>query len=172
MALIPSSISRKVLLGSALSVALALGGCGFRLQGRQVLPESLSTVAIEATDEQSEFTHALHEAITSSGGKVVPSIGTGPGETATVVVSRDNVSERVLSVSSRNIPTDYELTYTVELAVTRGGTELLGKETFTLSRVYSFDETKLLAKEREKDILVEALARDMASVVARRLSAL
>jgi LPS-assembly lipoprotein len=102
----------------------------------------------------------------------VPSIGTGPGDTATVVVSRDNVSERVLSVSSRNIPTDYELTYTVELAVTRGGTELLGKETFTLSRVYSFDETKLLAKEREKDILVEALARDMASVVARRLSAL
>jgi LPS-assembly lipoprotein len=172
MALIFTAISSRVVLGSALAVALALGGCGFRLQGRQVLPEALSTVAIEATDEQSEFTHALREAITSSGGKVVPSIGTGPSDAATVVVSRDNVSERVLSVSSRNIPTDYELTYTVELAVTRGGTELLGRETFTLSRVYSFDETRLLAKEREKDILVEALARDMASVVARRLSAL
>jgi LPS-assembly lipoprotein len=161
-----------VALCSALAFAMLLGGCGFRLQGRQVLPASLSTVAIETTDEQSEFTQAMREAIMASGGKVVPAIGTATSDTATIVVTRDIVDERVLSVSSRNIPTDYDLTYTVELAVTSGGTELLARETFTLSRVYSFDETKLLAKEREKDILVQALARDMASVVARRLSAL
>jgi LPS-assembly lipoprotein len=165
-------LAGKVVLGSALAFVLALGGCGFRLQGQQVLPASLSTLAIDTIDEQSEFTHALRESVTASGGKVVPSIGPAPRDTATIVVTRDNVTERVLSVSSRNIPTDYELTYTVELAVTSGGTELLGRETFMLSRVYSFDETRLLAKEREKDILVEALARDMASVVARRLSAL
>ena len=45
----------------------------------------------------------------------------------------------------------------------------MAPEPFELSRIYSFDERKLLAKEREKDILREALARDMASVVARRL---
>jgi LPS-assembly lipoprotein len=162
----------KALPASALAFVVALGGCGFRLQGQQVLPASLSTVAIDTIDEQSEFTHALRESVIASGGKVVPSLGTGPRDTATIVVTSDNVSERVLSVSSRNIPTDYELTYTVELSVTSGATELLGKETFTLTRVYSFDETKLLAKERERDILIEALARDMASVVARRLSAL
>jgi outer membrane lipopolysaccharide assembly protein LptE/RlpB len=43
---------------------------------------------------------------------------------------------------------------------------------FELSRIYSFDETELLAKEREKDTLRAALARDMASVVLRRLSSL
>jgi LPS-assembly lipoprotein len=41
-----------------------------------------------------------------------------------------------------------------------------------VSRIYSFDETKLLAKQREKDVLREALARDMASLVLRRLASL
>jgi outer membrane lipopolysaccharide assembly protein LptE/RlpB len=50
--------------------------------------------------------------------------------------------------------------------------ELLPAEKFELSRIYSFDERKLLAKEREKEILREALARDLASVVTRRLSTL
>lgn len=153
-------------------LAAVIAGCGFQLQGRQVLPESLSTVAIETTDAQSEFTQALRESIDASGGRVVATGSQVPAGAATVVVTRDTVTERVLSVSSRNIPTDYELTYTVDLAVRSGGRELMEQETFTLSRVYSFDETRLLAKEREKDILVQALARDMASVVARRLSAL
>jgi outer membrane lipopolysaccharide assembly protein LptE/RlpB len=82
------------------------------------------------------------------------------------------MEERVLSVDARNIPTDYELTYEVDVVVSAGGKELMATEPFSLSRIYSFDETKLLAKEREKDVLREALARDMASIVLRRLSAL
>jgi outer membrane lipopolysaccharide assembly protein LptE/RlpB len=78
----------------------------------------------------------------------------------------------VLSVDARNIPTDFELTYEVEIAVRAGGKELMPAEPFMLSRIYSFDETKLLAKEREKDVLREALARDLAGVVLRRLSSL
>jgi LPS-assembly lipoprotein len=157
--------------------ALMLQGCGFQLQGRQALPASLSTLAIETTEAQSEFTQALRAVLVTSGGKLIAQGAAVPAGTTTVIITHDSVTERVLSVSSRNIPTDYELTYTVDLAV-RGkgadgkGSDLMPRETFTLSRVYSFDETKLLAKEREKDILVQALARDMASVVARRLSAL
>jgi LPS-assembly lipoprotein len=93
-------------------------------------------------------------------------------DTTIVRIRRDQVTERVLSVSSRNIPTDYELVYDVEVSVDGGGRQLLAPEKFSLSRVYSFDETKLLAKDREKEILIEALARDMASVVTRRLSSL
>jgi LPS-assembly lipoprotein len=158
--------------GVVSSLAIVLQGCAFHLQGRQELPESLSTVAIETTDAQSEFTQALRESLVASGSKVLAAGSHAPPDIPAVVVTRDSVSERVLSVSSRNIPTDYELTYVVDLAVRGNGAELMPKETFTLSRVYSFDETKLLAKEREKDLLVQALARDMAGVVARRLSAL
>lgn len=150
-------------------VLATVAGCGFRLQGRQTLPATLATVYIDPKDAQSEFTQALRSQLRVSGARVVPAAIT---DAATVAIQRDEVVERVLSVSTRNIPTDYELSYEVEVSVSIGGKEVLTKEPFSLSRVYSFDEKRLLAKEREKEILVTALARDMASVVVRRLGAL
>ena len=156
---------------SVLSVLLLamLSACGFQLQGRQMLPSTLSVLRIDAVDEQSEFANALRVALGVSGGRVA---GADDRNAAQVRIASDELSERVLSVSSRNIPTDYELTYKVEVSVSSGGQELMAREEFSLSRVYSFDETKLLAKEREKQVLKEALARDMASVVTRRLASL
>jgi LPS-assembly lipoprotein len=156
--------------GVALSLAvLMLGACGFQLQGRQMLPASLSVLRIDAVDEQSEFAHALRVVLGASGGRMAAA---DDSSAAQVRIARDELTERVLSVSSRNIPTDYELIYEVEVSASAGGRELMPREEFSLSRVYSFDETRLLAKEREKQILKEALARDMASVVARRLASL
>jgi LPS-assembly lipoprotein len=152
-----------------LAAAALLNACGFQLQGRQSLPAALSKVSVEAEDRQSDFTHALRAALVNSGAQLVEPAA---ADTTIVRIRRDQVTERVLSVSSRNIPTDYELVYDVEVSVDGGGRQLLAPEKFSLSRVYSFDETKLLAKDREKEILIEALARDMASVVTRRLSSL
>ena len=41
-----------------------------------------------------------------------------------------------------------------------------------LTRDYSFDETALLAKQRERDTLSDALAGELASVLMRRLASL
>ena len=113
---------------------------------------------------------ALRTALVTSGAQLVEPAAADDDHRAH---KADQVTERVLTVSSRNIPTDYELVYDVEVSVQPvAASELLAPEKFSLSRVYSFDETKLLAKEREKEILIEALARDMASVVTRRLSSL
>ena len=155
----------------ALSVIalLALAGCGFHLQGRMPLPESIRRVHVEAQDEQSDFVRALRASLIASGAELVDR----PQPTAaTLSVAQDRITERVLTVSARNIPTDYELTYEVEVGVRGAGRELMAVEALNLSRVYSFDEAKLLAKDREKAILQEALARDLAGVVLRRLSTL
>jgi LPS-assembly lipoprotein len=146
-----------------------LAACGFRLQGRQQLPAVLAVLQLDAVDAHSDFTAALRHALDASGAKLVASAA--PDGTVVRIV-RDDVSERVLSVDTRNIPTDYELVYEVEVTVHAGDKELLAAQPFTLSRIYSFDETHLLAKEREKDVLRAALARDMAGVVLRRLSSL
>jgi LPS-assembly lipoprotein len=154
----------------ALIACLALlAACGFQLQGRQQMPASLATLQVEPVDRHSDFTVALRRALASSGVHLVDKAAT---DGAVLRITRDAMEERVLSVDARNIPTDYELTYEVDVVVSAGGKELMATEPFSLSRIYSFDETKLLAKEREKDVLREALARDMASIVLRRLSAL
>jgi LPS-assembly lipoprotein len=172
---------RVIHSGACLAILLALAGCGFQLQGRQVLPPVLEQVRLDATDRQSEFTRALRAALTASGSHLVegPLVtgGEAPGKSAEptaaeVRILRDDVTERVLSVDARNIPTDYELTYKVEVQVRAQQRELLAPEVFELSRIYSFDERRQLAKDREKQILREALARDLAGVVTRRLSTL
>ena len=153
----------------AVLVLLGLAACGFHLQGRMPLPDSIRRVHVEAQDEQSDFVRALRASLIASGAELVDR----PQPTAaTVSIAQDRITERVLTVSARNIPTDYELTYEVEVGVRGAGRELMAPEEINLSRVYSFDEAKLLAKDREKAILQEALARDLAGVVLRRLSTL
>ena len=49
---------------------------------------------------------------------------------------------------------------------------LIENEEVTATRDISFDEAQLLAKEREQEILREALARDLVALVMRRISAL
>jgi LPS-assembly lipoprotein len=150
-------------------LALCLTGCGFQLQGAMPLPAALHTSFVNTRDTQSDFVDALRGALKSSGVQLTASRS---ADVAEVKVLKDEITERVLSVSARNTPTDYELVYTVELSVSAQGVELMAGEEFSLSRVYSFDESKLLAKEREKEILSDALARELAGVVMRRLASL
>ena len=148
---------------------LLLAGCGFHLQGSQPLQKSFQYTYIDTKDEQSDFVQDLRKALIASGSRVIRTQGSSG---ATISVHKDELAERVLSVSARNIPTEYELTYKVEFSVTAGGKPLIEHEEMSLSRDFSFDETQLLAKEREQEILSEALARDLVALVMRRLAAL
>lgn len=148
---------------------LLLAGCGFHLQGSQPLQKSFQYTYIDTKDEQSDFVQDLRKALIASGSRVIRTQGSSG---ATISVHKDELSERVLSVSARNIPTEYELTYKVEFSVTTGGKPLIEHEEMSLSRDFSFDETQLLAKEREQEILQEALARDLVALVMHRLASL
>lgn len=78
----------------------------------------------------------------------------------------------MLSVSAANTPREYEVYYAVEYAVVADGKELLPPQELELTRNYSFDEARLLAKEEEEEILRAEIARDLAGIVMRRISSL
>ena len=148
---------------------LLLAGCGFHLQGRQPLPAAFAYTYVDTKDEQTDFVQDLRKALIASKVHVIATKGsTG----AVITVHEDELSEKVLSVSARNIPTEYELTYKVMFTVTSEGKTLIDKEEITATRDVTFDEAQLLAKEREQEILREALARDLVALVMRRIAAL
>jgi LPS-assembly lipoprotein len=151
-------------------LALMLSACGFHLQGRVPLPHALASVRIEADDMQSGFYQGLRDELRAAGAHIDDD-GNDAGA-AVVHILRDGVKEDVLAVSALNIPTAYELTYTVRISVTAGTKELIAPEEHAMRRDYAFQETDLLAKEREKDVLINALAQDLATVVVRRLASL
>jgi LPS-assembly lipoprotein len=151
-----------------LAALLLLAGCGFHLQGRVELPHSLLNARLEATDQQSDFYSSLRAALYAAGARLDGSAD----DAATIHILADSSSERVITVSARNTPTAYLLDYRVKVSVQYQGRELLPAEEHTLSREYSFDETELLAKQRESDVLKQALADDLAALVMRRLAAL
>jgi len=155
-------------LGLAAAALVLLAACGFHLRGRELLPKSLAELEVEAVDAQSDFTHALRAQLAAAGVK----LDTGTAGAVHVKILADATGERVLTVSARNIPTAYELSYRVRLSVESGGRELMAPEEHVLTREYSFDERAALAKLRERDALYQALADDLATLYLRRFATL
>lgn len=165
-----SAFPRRVgILVSAFVVLAFVSACGLRLQGRMPLPATFAKTYVDAENEQSEFVQSLRKRLLVNGVELVNSDKLA---TAVIKVRKDVIEEEVLSVSARNLPREYELTYVVEFSVSAGTEELLANQKVELTRDYTFDETIKLAKEREQEILEEALGHDLADIVMRRLAAL
>jgi LPS-assembly lipoprotein len=158
---------RGVLLAAlALSV---LGACGWRLQGTARLPEVMLVTYLDSADRYSDFNRALSESLAASGARMTSNRNEA---TAVVKIRKDESGQRMLPVSARNTLEEYEVFYTVEYSVSGRNGELIPLQVLELTRDYSYDRTAALAKQREQAVLREALARDLAGLVIRRVASL
>jgi LPS-assembly lipoprotein len=139
----------------------------------------LAALRVQTADSQTDLAQALERAlqragvgiVQGGGGDTVQGGATAPtGEAAVLRIERDELLERVASVSARNVPREYELTYVVRYSLSLGGQTRIDAEEVSVSRDFTFDETAALAKDRERDLLREALARELSGVVLARLA--
>jgi outer membrane lipopolysaccharide assembly protein LptE/RlpB len=165
------AIGRKAALPALAAVAAVqvLSGCGFRLAGGDPLPGVLARPYLSLKDPYTDFSREFEHRLENAGATLQ---NIRANSTATVEITKDLVEQRTLSVSATNIPTEYELTYTITFAVQGTDKELLAPQTISLSQDYSFEENVLLAKEHEADILRQQMARDLVSIAMRRLTSL
>jgi LPS-assembly lipoprotein len=89
-----------------------------------------------------------------------------------VHVKVDQTGQRVASVSARNTPEQYEVYYNIEYSVNLAGAEVIPVQRMELTASYSYDSTAVLAKQREQQSMQQALARELAGLVLRRLASL
>jgi len=153
----------------AVAVVSLVSACGWRLQGTARLPEVMLVTYIESEDRYTDFNRVLRESLEASGARVSSDKSQA---TAVVRIRKDESGQRVLSVSARNTPEEYEVFYAVEYSVESPTGELIAPQQLELTRDYSYDERAVLAKQREQSVLREALARDLAGLVIRRLASL
>ena len=159
------SLSR--LLGIIGCVTLA--GCGFQLQGAFTSPAEMERTYVATSDQHSRFYRALRSALETSGVQLVDNAAAA---TATFRIAYDETDQRVLSVSARNVPTEYEVYYTIEYALDGAEKSLLEYQTLTLTRDYTYDSTLVLGKAREEELLREAIVADLVRIVLKQISTL
>jgi LPS-assembly lipoprotein len=164
-----TELAAAVLAAAALAVTTMLAACGFRLAGSEKLPSILARPYLSVKDPYTDFAREFERQLKSQGALL--QVGRQDA-TATIEVTKDVVEQRTLAVSARNIPTDYELRYTVVFDVKGPDSQLLAPQEITLSKDYSFEENVLLAKEHEADILRAQMARDLAGMAMHRLARL
>jgi outer membrane lipopolysaccharide assembly protein LptE/RlpB len=124
---------------------------------------------IAAVDEHSQFYRELRTQLRTSGVNLVDAEADA---TATFSILFDVTDQRVLSVSARNVPTEYEVYYTIEYALSSGPKVLLDRQTLTLTRDYNYDSTLVLGKASEEELLRQAIVKDLVRIVLKQISTL
>jgi LPS-assembly lipoprotein len=149
--------------------ASVLCACGFHLAGSEPLPAVMARPYLSLKDPYTDFSREFEHQLKSSGAMLQ---SVREGATATIDVTKDLVEQVTLSVSATNIPTEYEITYTVTFSVEAKDKQLLAPQTVSLAKDYSYDVTLQLAKEHEADRLRQQMAHDLAAIVMHRLTSL
>lgn len=150
-----------------LAGAMVLAGCGFHLRGDVVYPPAMAVTYIEATDLYTPFYRQLKATLRHSGVQVSAD-PTAAG--AVLRILADDYGQRVVAVSARNTPTEYQVYYLVRYALDIGGSQALPPQELSLARDYNYDETQVLGKAAEADSIRDALAGDLVGTITRRLS--
>jgi LPS-assembly lipoprotein len=154
----------RILLAGVLCLALA--ACGFRLRGTADLPfESLylpnatGGVALDLKRNIQAGTNA----------KVVDD----PKRAEAIMqFSEETKQKEILSLTGTGRVREFQLRYRVGFRVHDGkGYDFLPQQTIQLTRDVSFNDTEVLAKETEEQLLYRDMQADMVQQIMRRLAA-
>ena len=139
------------------------------MQGALSPPAELQRTFIATDDRHSLFYRELRAQLQTAGVQLVDSIAAATG---TISILYDETDQRVLSVSARNVPTEYEVYYTVQYSIDGGSKTLVEPQTLTLTRDYTYDPLLVLGKAREEEQLREAVVKDLVRIVLKKISTL
>ena len=160
------SLFRKLLV---VALAISLVGCGFQMRGSRSVPAEMQRTYIDTLDRHSVFYRKLRAELLIYGVDVVNSVANA---TAVFSITSDVTDQRVISVSARNVPREFEIYYTVRYELNTPDTTLIEDSTQTMTRDYVYDETLVLGKDNEQQVLRDAIADDLVILVMIQLTSL
>ncbi|MEO0574874.1 MAG: LPS assembly lipoprotein LptE [Pseudomonadota bacterium] len=157
---------RLSMIVSLTGLSLLLSGCGFQLAGQQPLPQWMESVALQADDTRSDVYLALERELIDRGVVISAS------SSQSLSLSAVDTGQRVLSVSARNIPREFEVFYTTAFSLSRDQEVVLEQPPLTLTRDYQWSELEVLGKVREEQLLRELIVDDLVDSILRQIATL
>ncbi|HEY0843949.1 MAG TPA: LPS assembly lipoprotein LptE [Noviherbaspirillum sp.] len=154
-----------------LTTALMLSACGFQLRGangKSALPFRTIYLGIP---ESSPLGTELRRNIRASGDTQIVS---DPKEAEAIIeVLQESRDKATLTLNTQGRVREYSLYYKLRFRVKDDkGKELLAPTEITLKRDLSFNESQIIAKEKEEEMLYRDMQSDLVQQILRRLAAL
>lgn len=147
----------------------ALSACGFHLRGSNLkdVGFAFKSLYLKAPGD-TEFVQDLRRALVTN--KVALKDSPDASELVLEVVS-EQTNKNILSLSSSGRVQEYQLIYRVSLrAYDNKQVEWLPSDEIMLSRVLTYDDAQILAKEQEEAMLYKDMRSDAVAQAVRRLS--
>lgn len=167
-------MSRRSFLAGliALNASVVLTGCGFRMRGSQQAesgkrlpftslhvgapPESTLGSALR---RQLAFGASLTETLTEAD--------------ARLEILRNQFERDIVSLTGGGRVREYQISQTVLFRlIDRNGDELIPTTRLRAQREYSFNDSEVIAHEREEALLIRHMEEDLANQIVRRLNTL
>ena len=150
-----------------LLAALALAGCGFQLRGTADLP--FKTIYMPPANQPGV---ALGLRRNIQAGSRTTVVDDPKGAEAVLEFTQESREKTILSLAANGRVREFELQYRVSFRVhdNKGG-EFLPSNTVLLKRAVTFNDTDILAKEREDEQIYRSMESDMVQQILRRLEA-
>jgi len=156
---------RRFLAMAAAGAAAMAGGCGFRLRGDVSLP--FQTVYISAP-ENSAFAAELSRAL--AGGSNAAVTTTLEEAEAVLEIFQDAREKQILTLTSGGTVAEFMLRYRVTYRLrAKDGRELVPRSEILLTRDYAFNNSQVLAKDAEENLLYRDMQSDAVQQILRRL---
>ena len=147
----------------------ALSACGFQLRGTASLPADMDSTWVQTANPTGLFYRELQLLLEANGVDVVAAAEEGA---ATLVIQRERISRRALTVSGDARVREFELVFELDFSLLDAdGNVLIEPESLRLARDFQFDEQEILGAASEEELLRDDLRRNMAAMLIRRLEA-
>lgn len=149
-----------------LFAAALLAGCGFHLRGQAGMP--FTTLYLDTPNPNSPFSKELRRNLEANNVKLL-----NTAEQADVVLNiiSEIPDKQILSLAGSGRVNEFQLFYRVSLrAYDLKQQNWLPAEEIVMHRDYSYDDTKVLAKEAEETLLYQSMRSDMVRQIVHRLS--
>lgn len=149
-----------------LLMSLLLTACGFHLRGQAGMP--FDTLYLDAANPGTPFIADLRRNLEANNVKLV-----NTAEQAEVVlnIAVEIPDKQILTLGGSGRVNEFQLRYRVSLrAYDLKQQDWIPAEEIVLRRDYSYDDTKILAKEAEEALLYQSMRSDMVQQIVRRLS--
>jgi LPS-assembly lipoprotein len=156
---------------AALLLAATLSGCGFQLRGSNGSYNMPFHSIFLSFPDTSAFGTELKRNLRAADHVVV--VDKPDAAEAQFDLMGESRGRSILSLNSLGRVREYLLIYTVVFRVRDAkGAEMLGPTEITLKRNMAFDETQVLAKEAEANLLYRDMQGDAVQQIVRRLAAI